>query len=202
MFIKNKKGFSLLEVLVTMGIVTVLAGIAIPAYNRYKQGVKDTAVKSDVSNASKAYLAYDATYNTFCVSLSDAGLSAFGDSDIYTGAGVNSFMGFDHPLTGCTGVTLGSNDVQKTAGSGVGGATCELEAASFKMGAGFKKGDKSVGYNITNTSSAPKATAGGTCSDSSKTSSTTCTGNWDDDADSNTPDVARVWTASIADVCA
>ncbi len=35
--LRNKKGFTLLEVLVTVGIVGVLSAIAIPAYKKYKE---------------------------------------------------------------------------------------------------------------------------------------------------------------------
>ena len=35
--LRNKKGFTLLEILVTVGIVGVLSAVAIPAYNQYKE---------------------------------------------------------------------------------------------------------------------------------------------------------------------
>ena len=43
--LKNKKGFTLLEVLVTVGILGVLSAIAIPAYKQYKDTANDTACK-------------------------------------------------------------------------------------------------------------------------------------------------------------
>ena len=201
MFINNNKGISLLEVLVTMGIITVLAGVAIPAYNSYKDGVKNTAVKSDISNGRKAYLAYDAVNNSFCVNLTGAGLGGLGESDIYTGQGVSSFIGFNTTTT-CTNIADTANQgvLRKSAGTGVAGGSCTLAAATFKLGAGFKKGTNTVGYSIAHNSSGPVGTSG-SCDDSSKTTSDDCTGNWDHDNDGSTADQARVWTAATADVC-
>ena len=200
MFIKNKKGFSLLEVLVTMGIVTVLAGIAIPAYNQYKEGVKDTAVKSDISNARKAYLAYDAVNNTFCVSLAGAGLAGLGESDTYKKADA-FFMGLKLGTgTGaCASNDPDGDDIKKEKGSDVGGNSCTLKSSTFKMGAGFKKGGHTVGYSIANNSSGPEA-AVGVCSKAGLDSKADCDadkGANGIEGDSDDP----TWTASVTDLC-
>ena len=54
MNIKNNKGFSLLEVLVTMGLIGILTVIALPAYKSYKETANDTVLKSDIGNGYKA----------------------------------------------------------------------------------------------------------------------------------------------------
>ncbi len=91
--LRNKKGFTLLEVLVTVGIVGVLSAIAIPAYKKYKEGANQTAVKSEVSSGHKAYMAHETFNNTFCATLDSAGIQTVGTSNLYTSA-TNSFAGF------------------------------------------------------------------------------------------------------------
>ena len=208
MFIKNKKGFSLLEVLVTMGIVTVLAGIAIPAYNKYKDGVKDTAVKSDIANGRKAYLAYDAVNNTFCASLEAAGLGGFGESDIYTKAD-DYFIGLVRGTgTGAcaTGSPAATAIVKEKTGGGasVGGAGCTLLSSEFTMGAGFKKGSHSVGYNISNDSSGPVATTSGTCAakDPADDASPACAGRPYSGTNPCSGSNKCKWNANTTDICA
>ena len=162
MFIKNNKGISLLEVLVTMGIITVLAGIAIPAYNRYKDGVKDTVLKADVSNARKAYLAHDATNNTFCATLKDVGLTGIGGSDLYQKAS-QGFAGFAS-VTGCPS-TVTPAKVQKLKGSPMAAATCVLQPGEFIIAAGFAKSTSDhTGFFISDDDSGPRASKGGSCS--------------------------------------
>ena len=165
MFIKNNKGVSLLEVLVTMGIITVLAGIAIPAYNQYKDGVKNTVLKADVSNGRKAYLAYDAVNNTFCATLETVGLTGLGESDLYEDSD-KAFAGFGFTTvinsqsgTACTQTVA---DLQKMQNGGLTATSCKLNSSGFFLGAGFEKGDQ-VGYFIGNNDSGPRASKGGVC---------------------------------------
>ncbi len=160
--LKNKKGFTLLEVLVTIGIVGVLSAIAIPAYNQYKQNANETAVKLEVSSAQKAYLAYEVVENTFCVSLAGAGIGTIGTSAVYTNSDDN-FAGFNSET--CTVSTVTSTNI-KTAGSTLSPTSCVLDEGSFKLGAAFEKtNSQAVGYWISDDASGPtKTTIGGACS--------------------------------------
>ncbi len=176
--LKNKKGFTLLEVLVTVGIVGVLSAIAIPAYKQYKDNANRTAVKLEVSSGQKAYLAYDTANNSFCTSLAGAGVATIGTSAIYANAS-EGYAGFNNVGGGCSASNL-END--NNSGTDLDPSSCELTHGSFKLGAGFiKTGSVAEGYFITDEDSGPTASNdGGSCADDGGGGCSTPPGNKDD----------------------
>jgi len=54
----NNKGFTLIELLIVIGIIGVLAAIAIPRFNQYKARAYDSDVKSNIHNVYLACKAY------------------------------------------------------------------------------------------------------------------------------------------------
>lgn len=56
--IRNKKGFTLIELLIVVAIIGILAAIAIPQFNSYRQKSFDSAAMSDIRTMKTGLEAY------------------------------------------------------------------------------------------------------------------------------------------------
>lgn len=62
---RNEKGFTLIELLVVIGIIGILAAIAIPQFASYRKKSYDAVARSDLKNAATAEEAYFADQGAY-----------------------------------------------------------------------------------------------------------------------------------------
>ncbi|MGL4208200.1 MAG: type IV pilin protein, partial [Candidatus Adiutrix sp.] len=64
---QNKKGFTLIELMIVVAIIAILAMIAVPMYQNYMQRARNTAAQSLLKQLATAQVAYSVDNNTFVV---------------------------------------------------------------------------------------------------------------------------------------
>lgn len=74
--LKSKEGFTLLELLVVLGIISILSAIAVPQLSAYKKNAFVDDVKADLRNAAmfeESYFIDNAAYTDTLTNLVSAG---------------------------------------------------------------------------------------------------------------------------------
>lgn len=73
---RKQLGFTFIEVLVTLAIIAILAGIAIPSYDRYTRNTKRAGVKTTVEKVRGLQEQYYANNKTYTNDLTQLGFTS------------------------------------------------------------------------------------------------------------------------------
>jgi len=78
--LKNKKGFTLIELMIVVAIIGILAAIAIPNFMNYQCKAKQSEAKTLLGNVRVAQEAYLAEWDTYSEDTGALGVVMKGDS--------------------------------------------------------------------------------------------------------------------------
>lgn len=77
------RGFTLVEILVILGIISILAGIAVPAYNSYTEKTKKAAAMQDIKRIETAIIALGTDTGEWPKHQAIGKVSSSGTNEIY-----------------------------------------------------------------------------------------------------------------------
>ena len=131
----NRKGFTLVELMIVVAIIGILAAIAIPNFVDMQYRAKRAEVPSNVDGIKTAELAYEASFDAF-VSASDTPGSVSKAQQAFAGGGAASYAtlgwGPDGDVRGSYSVSTSPTDFTVTGRCDVDGDLTEASYQSTK----------------------------------------------------------------------
>ena len=120
--LKNKRGFSLVELMVVVAIMGVLASIAIPAFNNYRKSAKSNAYKADLTSLHKGWQAFGVELDSFCeretlpadANITNVGMQSLLNSKLYGETRASATCDSTLLGAGCSGCSASGNSCTGT----------------------------------------------------------------------------------------
>jgi prepilin-type N-terminal cleavage/methylation domain-containing protein len=75
---KNRRGFSLIELLIVIAIIIIIITMAVPKYNSAQRYVRETAALNSIQTIHKMQTMYQSQYGRYAASLAELGPPASG----------------------------------------------------------------------------------------------------------------------------
>ena len=101
----NRKGFTLIELMIVIAIIGILAAIAIPQFTAYRDRAYNSAAKSDLRNLTGAQEAYYVEMGSYALTVSVLKSTTYGlatTTDVLMGGSANQ-QGFTFSAYHSTG---------------------------------------------------------------------------------------------------